>query len=240
MGPIPKQWRGACDEGEEFYRKKHCNKKLIGARWYNKGFEAIYGKIKKTAPEYNSARDILGHGTHTASIAAGSTATNASLFGFGGGVARGGAPRARIAVYKVCWSYNGDSKCTEADILSAFDQALHDGVHVITASFGTPPPLRAVLRASAGIGSFHAMQLGVTVVFSAGNSGPGLSTVENVYPWSISVAASTIDRTFPTHILSEDGTSFVVRIFNFFRICGVVVCLFSQICCHVSPINFLD
>lgn len=216
MGPIPKQWRGACDEGEEFYRKKHCNKKLIGARWYSTGFEASYGKIKNKA-EYKSARDIVGHGTHTASIAAGSRASNASLFGFGRGVARGGAPRARIAVYKVCWSYKGDSKCTEADILSAFDQALHDGVHVITASFGTPPPLRAVLRASAGIGSFHAMQLGVTVVFSAGNSGPDLSTVENVYPWSISVAASTVDRSFPTEILCDDGTSFMVR---FFFSCG--------------------
>lgn len=89
----------------------------------------------------------------------------------------------------------------EADILAAFDDALRDGVHVISASIGSPLPLRQFLTSSSDIGSFHAMQLGVTVVFSAGNAGPESSSVGNVAPWSICVAAGTIDRTFPTRIL---------------------------------------
>lgn len=209
MGPVPKHWKGACDDGEELEAKKHCNKKLIGARYFMAGFEKSFGKINKTRnPEYLSARDILGHGTHTASTAVGSRVNNVSLFGVAGGVARGGAPRARLAVYKVCWNYGGDGACTDADLLAAFDQALHDGVHVISASIGRKLPLR--LNSAAGVGSFHAMQLGVSVVFAAGNSGPDLSTVDNVFPWSISVAASTLDRSFPTNILVDNATYFLV------------------------------
>lgn len=151
----------------------------------------------------------MGHGTHTAATAVGSRVRNASLLGVGiaGGVARGGAPFARLAVYKVCWKYMGsrDARCTEADTLAAFDQAVQDGVHVISASIGRKPPLVTFANSGTGIGSFHAMQMGVSVVFAAGNSGPDLSTVENVYPWSISVAASTIDRTFPTKIMVEQA-----------------------------------
>ncbi|KAH6823710.1 hypothetical protein C2S53_004446 [Perilla frutescens var. hirtella] len=211
MGPVPLQWRGACIRGEEFEPKKHCNKKLIGAKYFRKGLEKVYPLLmlnKSENSEYISARDMDGHGTHTASIAVGSRVKNASLFGFGRGVARGGAPRARLAVYKACWYHGNDSTtCAEDDLLAAFDHALHDGVHVISTSIGKPPPLRSLLAASAGIGSFHAMQLGVTVVFSAGNAGPDLSTVENVYPWSIAVAASTVDRSFPAKILLDDGTT---------------------------------
>ncbi|KAK4492225.1 hypothetical protein RD792_003025 [Penstemon davidsonii] len=210
LGPIPNHWKGKCISGEEFNPKKVCNKKLIGARYYLTGFERRYGKINITKnPEYISARDFLGHGTHTASIAIGSRVTNANFFGFAEGTARGGAPRARLAVYKVCWNRNFDGTCTEEDILAAFDEALHDGVDIISASFGKRPPLRSFFESSSDIGSFHAMQLGVSVVFSAGNNGPDPSLVGNVNPWSICVAASTMDRSFPTKIVLDDGSSFV-------------------------------
>ncbi|KAK6145022.1 hypothetical protein DH2020_021842 [Rehmannia glutinosa] len=213
MAPVPKYWKGKCVSGEQFNPKKACNKKLIGAKYYLTGFERRYGKINKTKnPEYVSARDFLGHGTHTASTAVGSRAKDANVFGFARGTARGGAPRARLAVYKVCWNRNFDGTCTEEDVLAAFDEALHDGVHVISASFGKVPPLRAFFASSSDIGSFHAMQLGVSVVFSAGNAGPDPSLVGNVNPWSICVAASTMDRSFPTKILLDDGTSFVILV----------------------------
>ncbi|KAJ7955446.1 Subtilisin-like protease [Quillaja saponaria] len=208
MLPVPSTWKGLCVEGDQFNPARACNRKLIGARYYLKGFEQEHGALNVTNnSEYQSPRDFLGHGTHTASTAVGSIVKNASFFGLGNGTARGGAPRARLAVYKVCWGKNYNGRCSEADILAAFDDALHDGVHIISASFGENPPLIPFFKLSASIGSFHAMQRGVTVVFSAGNNddSPDPSLVGNVAPWSICVAASSIDRTYPTQILVGDS-----------------------------------
>jgi hypothetical protein len=58
--------------------------------------------------------------------------------------------------------------------------------------------------------SFHAMQLGVVAVFSAGNDGPDAAVVQNVSPWGITVAASTIDRRFPTVATLGNNASIVV------------------------------
>ncbi|XP_050369783.1 subtilisin-like protease SBT3.18 isoform X1 [Argentina anserina] len=209
MRPIPTTWKGNCVKGEMFEPAKACNRKLIGARYYLKGFEEEYGPLNASGnPEFRSARDFLGHGTHTASTAVGSVVKqNASFYGFAEGTARGGAPRARLAVYKVCWGNNYSGRCTGADILAAFDDALHDGVHVISASIGSPPPLIPFFASEGVIGSFHAMQLGVSVVFSAGNEGPEPSQVTNVAPWSLCVAASSIDRMFPTRILLDNKLS---------------------------------
>ncbi|KAG8366571.1 hypothetical protein BUALT_Bualt17G0093800 [Buddleja alternifolia] len=149
MGLIPKSWKEKCIYRDEFNPEKACNKKIIGARYYKTDFERRYGKINKTKlPEYVSARDVLAHGTHTASTAVGSRAKNSGLFGFARRTARGGAPRARLAVDKVCWNRNFDGICTEEDVLAAFDEMLHDGVHVISASFGKRPPLKAFFQSS--------------------------------------------------------------------------------------------
>ncbi|PRQ35802.1 putative tripeptidyl-peptidase II [Rosa chinensis] len=209
MRPIPSTWKGKCVKGEKFEPAKACNRKLIGARYYLEGFEEDYGPLNKSGnPEFRSARDFLGHGTHTASTAVGSVVkNNASFYGFAEGTARGGAPKARLAVYKVCWGQNYSSRCTGADILAAFDDALHDGVHVISASIGSRPPLIPLFESEGAIGSFHAMQLGVSVVFSAGNEGPDPSQVTNVAPWGLCVAASSIDRMFPTRILLDNKLS---------------------------------
>ncbi|KAL8246377.1 hypothetical protein R6Q59_007593 [Mikania micrantha] len=209
MHPIPRTWKGKCVGGQNFNPKAACNLKLIGARYYLKGYEQERGPLNTSeTSEYRSPRDANGHGTHTASIAVGSTVKTASFFGFGQGTARGGAPRARLAVYKVCWE---DGKCSEADILAAFDDAINDGVDVVSASFGSPSPLLPFYNSSTDIGSFHAMQKGISVIFSAGNNGPDPSSVQNVAPWSTCVAASSIDRSFPTRILLDNGFSFTVN-----------------------------
>ncbi|KAK2982019.1 hypothetical protein RJ640_013229 [Escallonia rubra] len=216
LGHVSRTWKGKCVQGEEFDPATACNQKLIGARFYYKGFEQAFGPLKEASGnlEYKSARGYLGHGTHTASTAVGSIVKNASFLDLGQGVARGGAPRARLAVYKVCWSLKVDNdmapddKCTDADVIKAFDDALHDGVHVISASFGSTPPTAPFWNYSADIGSFHAMQKGVSVVFSAGNDGPDPSLVTNVAPWSICVAASSLDRAFPAQIILDNNISF--------------------------------
>ncbi|KAK9031964.1 hypothetical protein V6N11_056249 [Hibiscus sabdariffa] len=59
--------------------------------------------------------------------------SKASLYGLAKGTARGGVPSARIAVYKICCS----DGCSDVDILAAFDDAIADGVDIITLSVGS-------------------------------------------------------------------------------------------------------
>lgn len=210
MPPAPPSWKGTCVKGDKFDPAKACNRKLVGARYYISGFEKEFGPLNTTGDaEYRSPRDRIGHGTHTASTAVGVAVKGAGFFGLAWGTARGGAPRARLAAYKVCWLKDLQGRCSEADILKAFDDALADGVGVISASLGASPPLTP-FSSSSDIGSFHAAQMGVAVVFSAGNDGPEASLVQNVSPWSLCVAASTIDRTFPTQLLLGTNMSIMV------------------------------
>ncbi|KAG0561397.1 hypothetical protein KC19_9G061800 [Ceratodon purpureus] len=199
LGPVPARWKGICETGKDF-NVSHCNNKLIGARYYVAGYEAALnatGKPLNESLESRSPRDTDGHGTHTASTAAGSEVPGANLFGLANGTARGMAPKARIAVYKVCWI----GGCHDSDILAAFDQAVADGVDIISLSAGGP-----ALRYNAiAIGAFGAMEKGVFVSCSAGNEGPGLGTVENFAPWIMTVAASTIDRDFPANVILANG-----------------------------------
>ncbi|KAL5551489.1 hypothetical protein UlMin_001665 [Ulmus minor] len=205
MAPIPSHWRGICQKEEKF-NITNCNKKLIGARWFRKGL--IEETTKTESTEYASPRDAEGHGTHTASTAAGNFVNKASYRGLATGLARGGAPRAHLAIYKACWADTG--ACSSADMLKAFDKAIHDGVDILSVSIGYAPPLFSYndLRNAISIGSFHATAKGITVVVSAGNSGPISQTVENTAPWLITVAATTIDRAFPTAITLGNNQTF--------------------------------
>ncbi|RWR87698.1 subtilisin-like protein protease SBT3.8 isoform X2 [Cinnamomum micranthum f. kanehirae] len=198
LGPVPARCKGSCEGGDQF-NSTHCNKKLIGARWFVKGLlELTKEPINTTAGmEHLSPRDAMGHGTHTSSTAAGLAA----------GTARGGAPRARPAIYKVYW--NTDGGCSNVDILKAFDEAIHDGVDVLSVSLGLGVP--SVLDVIS-FGSLHAVSKGITVVCSAGNSGPRSQLVENAAPWIISVAASTMDRSFPTPITLGNNRTIIVTV----------------------------
>ncbi|RID72687.1 hypothetical protein BRARA_C04567 [Brassica rapa] len=134
LGPIPKRWRGKCVSGEKFNATIHCNKKLIGAKYYVSGLLAeMGGKFNRTIiQDFKSSRDIIGHGTHTATIAGGSFVSNASYYGLAQGTVRGGAPKARIAAYKACWNgVEPAGGCTTADMWKAFDDAIHDGTKIM-------------------------------------------------------------------------------------------------------------
>ena len=52
-------------------------RKLIGARYFNKGYEAALGKPLDSS--YQTARDTNGHGTHTLSTAGGGFVGGANL-----------------------------------------------------------------------------------------------------------------------------------------------------------------
>uniref|UniRef100_A0A1D1Y1N5 Subtilisin-like protease n=2 Tax=Anthurium amnicola TaxID=1678845 RepID=A0A1D1Y1N5_9ARAE len=199
MGPVPKRWKGKCQGGSQHVVR--CNRKLIGARFFNKGYVASLGSHNGSVAE--SPRDSDGHGTHTLSTAGGRFVVGANIFGFGNGTAKGGSPSARVAAYKVCWPPVNGSECFDADILAAFDAAIHDGVDVLSVSLGGDAG--PYFNDGLAIGSFHAVKNGVSVVCSAGNSGPALGTVSNVAPWIITVAASTMDREFPSYAALGNG-----------------------------------
>ncbi|KAF3323859.1 Subtilisin-like protease SBT3.3 [Carex littledalei] len=185
FGPAPERWTGKCQTGDSF-GASNCSNKIIGARWY-----ASDASSSDLEGEYLSPRDYNGHGTHTASTAAGkgNVVSNTSFHSLAAGSVRGGAPRARLAIYKACWGEY--TWCSGAAILAAVDDAINDGVDVISMSIsgGGEYP-----------GTLHAIARGITVVLSAGNQGPAPQSVKNNVPWVISVAASTIDRSFPTVI----------------------------------------
>uniref|UniRef100_A0ACD5TWL5 Uncharacterized protein n=1 Tax=Avena sativa TaxID=4498 RepID=A0ACD5TWL5_AVESA len=208
LPPVPARWRGGCDAGPTFPASS-CNRKLVGARFFSQGHAAHYGAAAATASssngsvEYMSPRDADGHGTHTATTAAGSVSYDASMEGYASGVAKGVAPKARVAVYKVCWKGAG---CLDSDILAGFDRAVADGVDVISVSIGggngavSPFYIDPI-----AIGSYGAVSRGVFVATSAGNEGPAPMSVTNLAPWIATVGAGTIDRSFPAEIVLGDG-----------------------------------
>ncbi|WJX88856.1 hypothetical protein P8452_70897 [Trifolium repens] len=191
IGTIPKKWRGICQVDNQNQDKFYCNRKLIGARYFYKG----YGKDHQNE-SFNSARDFEGHGSHTLSTAGGSFVANANVFGYGNGTVSGGSPKARVVSYKVCWS--PDTGCYDADILAAFEASISDGVDVLSISLGSNQV--EYYETGQSIGSFHAVANGITVVSAATNYGPYLSSVGNLEPWVFTVAASTIDREFNSFV----------------------------------------
>ncbi|KAH9611707.1 hypothetical protein KSS87_013005 [Heliosperma pusillum] len=202
LGPVPARWKGACEAGRGFDPARHCNKKIIGARMFYKGYEAALGKITGDL-EYKSPRDSDGHGSHTAGTVAGSPVRGASLLGYAPGIARGMAPGARVAAYKVCWT----GGCFSSDILSAVDKAVEDGVDVLSISLGGG--VSSYYRDSLSVATFGAMEKGVFVSCSAGNSGPEPVSLTNVAPWVATIGASTLDRNFPAVVMLENGKDII-------------------------------
>ncbi|GAB2267881.1 hypothetical protein Dimus_002857 [Dionaea muscipula] len=206
LGPVPARWKGVCQTGDRF-TAANCNRKIIGARFFSKGHESSIpgggmGGINETV-EFRSPRDADGHGTHTASTAAGRYAFKASMNGYADGVAKGVAPKARLAIYKVCWK---DAGCFDSDILAAFDAAVSDGVDVISISIGGGDGISSPYYLDPiAIGSYGAVSRGVFVASSAGNDGPSGVSVMNLAPWITTVGAGTIDRNFPADVVLGDG-----------------------------------
>ncbi|KAK6288332.1 hypothetical protein POUND7_014511 [Theobroma cacao] len=200
MPPVPDQWKGQCQSGEAF-NASSCNRKVIGARYYMSGYEAE--GVSENTLLFRSPRDSSGHGSHTASTAVGRYVKNMNYSGLAAGGARGGAPVARVAVYKTCW----DSGCYDVDLLAAFDDAIRDGVHILSLSLGPDAPQGDYFNDAISVGSFHAASHGILVVASVGNEG-SQGSATNVAPWVITVAASSTDREFTSDIVLGDGTNF--------------------------------
>ncbi|XP_020229137.1 CO(2)-response secreted protease [Cajanus cajan] len=202
MGPIPSRWKGICMKSQDF-NSSNCNRKLIGARYY------VNPNGDKNE---NTPRDSLGHGTHVASTAVGAAVKNTSYYGLAAGTATGGSPNTRLAVYKVCSTIG----CFGSGILAAFDDAIADGVNLLSLSLGgSPGAISDFTTDPIAIGAFHAMEHDILVVCAAGNNGPTSNTVVNDAPWIFTVAASTIDRDFQSSVVLGNNSTIKGKAINF-------------------------
>lgn len=198
----PLGFRGDCATGEQ-WDEADCNNKVVGARWFVKGF----GADAVAASEYLSPRDGTGHGSHVAAVAAGNDRVGVRVDGQDLGTAAGMAPGARIAAYKVCWAAPdpADDGCTTADAVAAIDAAVADGVDVISyavsgAASAEPDTVElAFLNATAR---------GIFVATSAGNRGPARGSAGHASPWVTTVGAST-HHSFEGAVTLGDGTRHV-------------------------------
>ena len=184
----PVDFRGACQVGEGF-EASACNNKLIGARFYIDGFLFRHDLDPN---EFRSPKDADGHGTHVATVAAGNSSVPARLFGTRIARISGIAPRARVAVYKACWLKPGDIRatCATSDLARAIDDAVADGVDILSYSLGS---LETDLTAPDDMALLNALDAGVLTVVAAGNDGPSLDTIgsPSSAPWVLTVGAST-------------------------------------------------
>ena len=164
-----------------------CQNKLLGARQVLATYRSVIGA---DPDEFDSARDDNGHGTHTASTAAGNRNVQASVFGEDVAKVSGIAYDAHVIAYKGLGKLGGFT----SDLAAAIDTAVLDGVDVINYSVGGGPGLTGADE----LAFLFAAGAGVYVATSAGNTGPGASTVggPGTVPWMTTVGASTQERFF--------------------------------------------
>ena len=206
----PDGWNGVCQEGDDFVADD-CNNKLIGARYFVDGARTT-GPID--AGESFSPRDVDGHGTHTATTAAGNK-TRASAFGTFLGSIEGIAPRARVAAYKACWLRPGTTRavCNTSDLALAIDTAVADGVDIINYSVGDT---RRFVTAPDDVALMAAAKAGVFSATSAGNEGPALATIGSPggAPWVMTVAASSRDGEHADEALRIDAPASIAGLYE--------------------------
>ncbi|KAK4710986.1 hypothetical protein R3W88_005499 [Solanum pinnatisectum] len=158
------------------------------AKWKGKcefNYKACNNKLigaRNLVKRAKSPLDGDGHGTHTSSTAAGNFVDGANFLGNANGTAVGIAPRAHVAMYRVY------------------------GVDVISISVGVTaiPPYEEIMA----IGAYRAIEKGIFVSCSAGNSGPSSATIENGSPWILTVGASSTDRKISAVAVLGNGAEY--------------------------------
>ncbi|KAH9795915.1 subtilisin-like protease SBT2.2 [Citrus sinensis] len=195
--PVPSHFSGICEVTRDF-PSGSCNRKLIGARHF--AASAITRGIFNSSQDYASPFDGDGHGSHTASVAAGNHGIPVVVTGHHFGNASGMAPRSHIAVYKALYkSFGGFA----ADVVAAIDQAAQDGVDIISLSI-TPnrrPPGIATFFNPIDMALLSAAKAGIFVVQAAGNTGPSPKSMSSFSPWIFTVGAASHDRIYTNSII---------------------------------------
>ena len=201
--PLDTTTRSACDFGNTAANPNDlpfsCNNKLVGARQMLSTYRRVLGA---DPDEFNSSRDDDGHGTHTASTAAGDANVPATIFGRFKGLVSGIAPRAQIIAYKALGNRGGYT----SDLVAAIDQAVADGVDVLNYSVGgsaatVTDTTQALLRAATA---------GVFTAVSAGNRGATAATIGGPadVPWVTAVGATTQTRFYDGFVELGNGARY--------------------------------
>ncbi|NJI58336.1 S8 family serine peptidase [Microbacterium oxydans] len=185
------QFQAAMVEGQDWDTRDYSSK-LIGGQYFYAGAEAAGFDFQY---DYLSPRDGDGHGSHTASTAAGNFKVDAAIEDVDFGTISGVAPGAKVAAYKACYvgpdtTVTTDDICALSDLVAAIDQAVADGVDVINYSIGGGAA--STVLSPEDLAFFNAAAAGVFVATSAGNDGPDPVTADHASPWYTTVAASTI------------------------------------------------
>jgi len=196
--------------------------KVIVARSYVNMLAAgtsITNPAADSRPDDTSPRDHTGHGTAVASVVAGNTNTGLVTI-------TGMAPRAFLGNYRIFGSPEVNDTTSDDVVMVAAEQAMNDGMDVITLSLGAPAftgPLDSGSTCGLNAGTpcdplasalETAAQAGMIIVVAAGNDGedgvnyPSFNTIDSPgdAPSVIAVGASTNSHAF-TETVSVPGTS---------------------------------
>jgi minor extracellular serine protease Vpr len=152
--------------------------------------------------------DTDGHGTGNAMAAAGLTnnasvdyllSDNTTVINVPLSPITGAAPGAWLGNYKVC-DTNG---CATSAILQALQDAVNDGMSVVSCSIGQPVTDSTMESGPEARVVRNAVAAGLVVVVSAGNDGQSPGTIEDpaVVPDTIAVGAIGNARIFDTGVL---------------------------------------
>ncbi|MBP1465026.1 S8 family serine peptidase [Candidatus Chloroploca sp. M-50] len=176
-------YKGVCADPESpaYHDGFRCNAKLVGAYTFPASSES-FDPMGRTSPF-----DDHGHGSHTASTAAGNILQNVQAEGSTFDQIGGVAAHANLIIYDGCL-YDG---CPTSALVGAIDQATQDGVAVINYSIGGYS--RDPWVEPDALAFRNALEAGILASVSAGNSGPDAATIgaPSNAPWVMSIAATT-------------------------------------------------
>ena len=164
-----------------------CNGKIISTHYYTP-------TLVVNDAEVNTPQDIHGHGTHVGGTAVGNVVT--ATYGTGETAISGVTPGAWIMAYKGLFQNTAGTSSTGSNIMlaAAIEDAITEGADIVSCSWGSAEweyddPLTAAYEA--------AVDAGIVVVFSTGNSGPAHNTTGSpTSPKFIEVGASTTVRAY--------------------------------------------
>ncbi len=168
-----------------------CNDKLIGGYNFVCGAPGNQCGVANVREEPGFG-DTNGHGSHVASTVAGNRRD--ALFRGNTRRISGVAPRGNIVAYDICYTEISTARglCPNNSAVAAVNQAIADGViDVLNYSIGggAAPWSEAV-----SLAFLNAVDAGIFVASSAGNSGPGPNTMGHLEPWVSSTAAAQHGR----------------------------------------------